>query len=64
MPANTTTEQTAVLNHLLIRKAETDGTGDVLLGTGDDFMLKETAHVTTHSGVPVVTVTNDHARCM
>jgi len=64
MPANSTTEQTSVLNHALIRKAETDGDADVLLGTGDDFMLKETAHTTTHGGVPVVTFTREQARCM
>lgn len=64
MPANSTIEQTSVLNHGLIRQAETDGDADVLLGTGDDFMLKETAHTTTHGGVPVVTFTKERARCM
>ena len=64
LPANSTTEQTSVLNHVLIRKAETDGDADLLLGTGDDFLMKETAHTTTHGGVPVVSFTRDGARCM
>src|SRR5688572_2427030 len=45
-PASGTVEQTVVLNHILIRKSETDGTAVPLLGTGDDFMMKDTVHFT------------------
>ena len=63
-PANATAELTTVLNHALIRKAETDGDADVALGTGDDFMMKETAHTTMHGPAIVVTFTKERARCM
>jgi hypothetical protein len=63
VPANGTAEQTETLNHVLVRKAETDGTNPVL-GSGEDFMLKQTVHITTHNGVPTATITNGHKRCM
>jgi hypothetical protein len=63
-PSNGTTEETTVLNHILIRKSEADGTGDLLFGTGEDFMLKQTVHVTTLNGVPMPTITNGHTKCM
>jgi hypothetical protein len=63
VPSNGTAEETTTLNHILVRKSETDGTNP-LLGTGEDFMLKQTVHVTTHNGVPTATITNGHKRCM
>jgi hypothetical protein len=64
LPANGTQEQTVILNHILIRKSETDGTAVPLLGTGDDFMMKDTIHFTVANGVPTATITNGHAKCM
>jgi hypothetical protein len=64
LPANGTQEQTLILNHILIRKSETDGTAVPLLGTGDDFMMKDTVHLTVANGVPTANITNGHARCM
>ena len=63
-PLNGTMEKTIVLNHILLRKAEADGTGDPLLGSGEDFMWKETVHVTTRNGVATADVANGHSRCM
>jgi hypothetical protein len=62
--SNGTTEETTVLNHILVRKSEADGTGDLLFGTGEDFMLKQTVHITAPNGVPMPTITNDHTKCM
>lgn len=64
LPANGTQEQTVILNHILIRKSETDGTAVPLLGTGDDFMMKDTIHFTVANGVPTATITNGHAKCL
>jgi hypothetical protein len=63
-PSNGTTEETTVLNHILIRKSEADGTGDLLFGTGEDFMMKQTAHLTAHNGVPTANIMNGHTTCM
>ena len=63
-PSNGTAEETTVLNQVLVRKSEIEGTGATPLGTGEDFMLKQTIHVTTRNGVPTATVNNGHARCM
>lgn len=63
-PLNGTAEETTTLNQVLVRKSEIDGTGDTPMGTGEDFMLKTTIHITTRNGVATATVSNDHARCM
>jgi hypothetical protein len=60
--SNGTEEWTITLNHILVRKSETDGTADPLLGTGDDIMLKQTLHLTVTHGVPTATVENGHAQ--
>jgi len=64
LTANSTNEVTFVLNHVVIRKAETDSDTDVLLGTSDDYMFKETVHITMRGSVPVLTITPQPARCM
>ena len=63
-PSNGTIEETIILNEILVRKSETDGTADPLLGTGEDFMVQERFHVTVANGVPTVTFTKGQARCM
>lgn len=64
-PSSGTFESTLVLNHVMIRKSETEGTADdLLLGSGEDFMLKDTVHFTVVNGVPTATVTKGHSRCM
>ena len=63
-PSNGTTEETTVLNQILVRKSEADGTGDLLFGTGEDFMMKQTAHITAHNGVPTANIMNGHTKCM
>lgn len=63
-PSNGTTEQTIVLNHILVRKSETDGTAVPLLGTGDDFMVKQRLHFTIANGVPRVAFDNIEGKCM
>jgi hypothetical protein len=63
-PSNGTAEETTVLNHILVRKSETDGTADPVLGTGEDFMMKQTVHITVRNGVPTATFTNGHTKCM
>lgn len=62
----TSTEFTLVLNHVLIRKSETEGDPDPLLasGTGDDFMWKETIHFTLKGTEPKSDAVNVHVRCM
>ena len=62
----TSFEFTIVVNHVLIRKAEGEGDIDPLLGmgTGEDFMMKETIHFTVKDGVPTATVVQGHSRCM
>jgi hypothetical protein len=64
VPSSGTFEETTILNHILIRRSETDGTAGTLLGTGEDFMWKQTAHMTISNGAPRVAFEKGHTRCM
>ena len=63
VPSSNTQELTQIINHGLIRQAETTG-DNIFLGSGDDFMLKSTLHITFSNFVPFVTIDNGHTGCM
>jgi hypothetical protein len=63
IPSSGTVEETGVLNQVLVRKSESD-TPLEPLATGEDFMLKQTAHMTFSNGVFRVIFDKGHTRCM
>jgi hypothetical protein len=60
--SSTPREITAIFNQVLVRQAET--TSPPLLATEDDFLLKQTFHVTMNAnGVITAEVFNGHTSC-